>query len=370
MRVIAVGDDDQNVYEFRGSDPKFFRSFAEHHATKRYEMIENYRSTAAIVDLANTFAAKISCRMKSSPGKAVNDARGQTRVILYESSAHLAKPIARIIADQHRQRPAAGTTAVLTRTNAQALEAFGALAAAGIKAKLVETEANFSLERILEVRAFLCELDKRRCDCPLVRQEDWEAALEKIARTYRESTSFEILLKLTKLYDSITPKKARYYTDFVEFVRESRIEDLYEAHQKSILVSTIHKSKGTEFDTVHLWLDNAQSRLNDEQNAACTLRSRGQNQTFSFMKASRFSPAFSVRNSCTKLTARSGRRPKNFSFLFHCATFISTFSSARKNLSARSEAAKNFLLGRTRQKCFRQTLALGSKMSCACRKKA
>lgn len=56
MRVIAVGDDDQNIYAFRGSDSKYLRTLIENRGATKYEMTENYRSGATIVALANSFA--------------------------------------------------------------------------------------------------------------------------------------------------------------------------------------------------------------------------------------------------------------------------------------------------------------------------
>ena len=51
MRLIAVGDDDQNIYEFRGSDSRYLRSLIEDYGAVKYEMTENYRSKTAIVSL-------------------------------------------------------------------------------------------------------------------------------------------------------------------------------------------------------------------------------------------------------------------------------------------------------------------------------
>ena len=53
MRVIAVGDDDQNIYEFRGSNSKHFKSLVDDYDARKYEMTENYRSCAGVVSAAN-----------------------------------------------------------------------------------------------------------------------------------------------------------------------------------------------------------------------------------------------------------------------------------------------------------------------------
>jgi hypothetical protein len=60
LRVIAVGDDDQNIYEFRGSSSKYFELLAGEAKAAKYELVDNYRSQANLVDFANRFAGMIS----------------------------------------------------------------------------------------------------------------------------------------------------------------------------------------------------------------------------------------------------------------------------------------------------------------------
>ena len=55
MRVIAVGDDDQNIYEFRGSDSGYMYRLAQESGSTFVEMTENYRSARQPVDFANGF---------------------------------------------------------------------------------------------------------------------------------------------------------------------------------------------------------------------------------------------------------------------------------------------------------------------------
>lgn len=54
QNVTAVGDDDQSIYAFRGSDPSFILEFKNHFpGSKIYHLNENYRSSHGIVSLAN-----------------------------------------------------------------------------------------------------------------------------------------------------------------------------------------------------------------------------------------------------------------------------------------------------------------------------
>src|SRR5690606_12704410 len=53
MRVIAVGDDDQNIYEFRGASAKYLEEFIGISNAKSYELVDNYRSKKNLVNFGN-----------------------------------------------------------------------------------------------------------------------------------------------------------------------------------------------------------------------------------------------------------------------------------------------------------------------------
>ncbi|MGB3468189.1 MAG: RecQ family ATP-dependent DNA helicase, partial [Cyclobacteriaceae bacterium] len=65
MRIIAVGDDDQNIYGFRGSDNRYLRNFAYSDSAIIYELLTNYRSRNNIVAFNNQYLQSIPDRMKS-----------------------------------------------------------------------------------------------------------------------------------------------------------------------------------------------------------------------------------------------------------------------------------------------------------------
>lgn len=51
--VCVVGDDDQTIYQFRGSDPSNILSFRERYGIKKYIVLDkDYRSTEGVVDVA------------------------------------------------------------------------------------------------------------------------------------------------------------------------------------------------------------------------------------------------------------------------------------------------------------------------------
>jgi len=65
--VCAVGDDDQNVYSWRGADVRFIRGFSEHYPGVRVVKLEqNYRSTGNIVDSAKSVISKGQGRVEKN----------------------------------------------------------------------------------------------------------------------------------------------------------------------------------------------------------------------------------------------------------------------------------------------------------------
>ncbi len=66
LSILAVGDDDQNIYGFRGANIEFIRRFEQDYQAKRYYLTENYRSSAHIIQAANSLIAHNRERMKTA----------------------------------------------------------------------------------------------------------------------------------------------------------------------------------------------------------------------------------------------------------------------------------------------------------------
>jgi ATP-dependent DNA helicase RecQ len=72
MTIVAVGDDDQNIYRFRGANIKFINKFRNDYQAEIYYLIENYRSTGHIIAAANMVIAENLDRMKAGHPVVVN----------------------------------------------------------------------------------------------------------------------------------------------------------------------------------------------------------------------------------------------------------------------------------------------------------
>ncbi len=53
LNLFAVGDDDQNIYGWKGASVRFIRRFAQEYRAKEAYLVENYRSSCWIIDAAS-----------------------------------------------------------------------------------------------------------------------------------------------------------------------------------------------------------------------------------------------------------------------------------------------------------------------------
>ena len=238
IRIIAVGDDDQNIYGFRGSDSAYMGSLLAENGAKFYEMTENYRSDTAIIDVANNFVQRIPERMKSSPIVPMQQVSG----IVDISNEHSFSVI--------KANQLTGTSAILTYTNEEALEAAYYVHQQGLHPLLIQSTDNFRFINLAEVRYFTKQLGDSRSI--VVSKDVWNIAKQKTELAYSTSKILPNMRRFWSDYEHT--HHTIYRTDLRQFLLESNIEDFLEFDSQVVYVSTIHKAKGREFDSVHLWL--------------------------------------------------------------------------------------------------------------------
>ena len=109
----------------------------------------------------------------------------------------------------------------------------------------------FRFWNMSEVRLFLKYITEKT-HTPLINDAVWEEAKQRTYKTYSTSESLHYLQRCIQLFEQVN--RAKYLTDFKEYVFESSIEDFCEFTGGDVVVSTIHKSKGREFDDVYMLL--------------------------------------------------------------------------------------------------------------------
>lgn len=255
MKVIAVGDDDQNIFTFRGSDSKYLRILINQYNARSYELLENYRSKRNIVDFANQFVRQIHQRLKEEQIIPVKQEDGRIKIVRYVSD-HLVEPVINDVLAS----PLSGSTCIMTKTNDEAMQIHCLLQRKGITAKLIQENSGFSLKNIREIHFFTNELNLNLADY-IIDDEQWEKAKLATKNQFKGSTTWDVCYNIIKTFEKTNTKK--YKTDWDDFLYESRMEDFYTGSNDIIFVSTIHKSKGKEFDNVFLIL-NGIDILSDE----------------------------------------------------------------------------------------------------------
>lgn len=253
MRVIAVGDDDQNIYEFRGANSKYLEQFVSVKKAIKHELVENYRSKSNLVDFTNQFVKQIQHRLKNTPIVPRQTDLGKIKLVRYQSGNLIAP-----LVDSILNTELTGTTCVLTKTNEEALQITGLLLKHQMQAKLIQTNDGFSLYHLLEVRFFLDRLNLSN-DVFIISEDLWLNAKRELMDKLGSSSKLEVCLNIIKDFEATNPKK-KYKSDLEVFIRESKLEDFFNENGETIFVSTIHKAKGKEFDNVFLMLENFDAR--------------------------------------------------------------------------------------------------------------
>lgn len=271
MRVIAVGDDDQNIYGFRGSNSAYFSSLIKDYNATRYEMTENYRSDETIVDYANRFLHKIPNRLKINQIYSVSGRKGQV--------CAKADP-EQLISNLHHR----GQTAVLTQTNKQTLQIAHLLKEQGKHVRLIQDTDGFYFINLAEIRYFLKQL--KQCEGGVISKVAWENAIESTEKNYATSNCMDAIRRFYADFEATRSKF--YYSDLHEFILESNVEDFIATENDTVFVSTIHKAKGREFDNVHVMLSDLTHLDSDKMRTIYVGLTRARHNLYIYNDASFF----------------------------------------------------------------------------------
>ncbi|WP_162055887.1 RecQ family ATP-dependent DNA helicase [Pontibacter pamirensis] len=255
VRVIVVGDDDQNIYEFRGSSVSFMRDFERDRQATKYLFSTNYRACFNLVDFSNQFLKLFrSDRLKAGlPLIAHNQTYGGICLTRYTPSSDLVIPLVQDVV----QKQLTGTIAVLTHTNEEALLVQNLLLQhGGIPTHLIMAQEGFSLRQLLELKCFSWYIrDKISGELGFISSEGWEQSRTRIDQDFASSSNLQLVQDVIHEFEK-THGERKFWSDWLAFLQEARTEDFIYPETSKVLVSTMHKAKGKEFDHVFLLLRN------------------------------------------------------------------------------------------------------------------
>lgn len=269
LAIMAVGDDDQNIYTFRGANIRFIRQFQTDYSKQVVYLVANYRSSKNIISAANALIRANRDRMKGDHPVSINHERqynqpggrwerldpvsqGRVQIVSVKSPLHQAgyvkTEIDRLMALDPKLKWS--DFAILGRTNAPLATVRSILERSEYPIRTTLGKG-LPFHRVREIHSvlewmqsrekenhraseLLEEVKKNRLD---KKPNIWWQLVDLFFENYRDETA-----------DSILPV-GRAIDRFYEFTAEQRREKVL---GQGIFLSTIHSSKGMEFPHVFI----------------------------------------------------------------------------------------------------------------------
>ncbi|MFJ7848879.1 ATP-dependent helicase [Peribacillus sp. NPDC097224] len=147
--VCAVGDDDQAIYSFRGSDPKYILNFNhDFPGSQVVKLTENYRSSHEIVATANRMIKRNQHRMDKTMRAQHN--QGNPAVLFYPHDEELeATMIVTDIQEKISKGANPGDFAILYRTHTMSRAIFERLASSNLPFVIEKDADSFYQRRVI-----------------------------------------------------------------------------------------------------------------------------------------------------------------------------------------------------------------------------
>lgn len=168
--IMAVGDDDQSIYGWRGADYTNMSNFREVFSPVTTVLLkENYRSTQNILDMANTVIEDGNNRLMQKVLEGNNGVGDKVKIIKCTSDLIESSFVAQKIKELHAQGQSYDDMAVLYRTNQQSLLLEQKLSLLGIPFVIYGGQKFFERAEIQDALAYMRLLVNSRDDQALRR---------------------------------------------------------------------------------------------------------------------------------------------------------------------------------------------------------
>ncbi|MFZ5773335.1 MAG: RecQ family ATP-dependent DNA helicase [Thermodesulfobacteriota bacterium] len=266
LALLVVGDDDQNIYTFRGANVAFIRRFQEDYQAKIHYLVENYRSSAHIIAAANTLISHNRDRMKTGTAIRINQgreqlppggpwenldplARGRVQIIRVADAGRQAVALVEELLRLKQRNPALEwpDCAVLARTRDELAPVRAYCEERRIPIIwTLERDKTPPLHRLREIRQFITALRSRHDE--LLSATDLLKIVDQLAGDNPVNPWRELLKKILGDWREESGNAQQPPGCVIEYLYEYLAEQKREQTLGSgIFLSTVHAAKGMEF---------------------------------------------------------------------------------------------------------------------------
>jgi len=246
FNVMAVGDDDQSIYRFRGATIENILSFdRKFKGTKVVKLEQNYRSTQNILSAANAVIANNTGRK----GKTLWTAAGNGSKIKLKrlqdqamEARFIVNEITRMVRENGKKF---SDFAVLYRMNAQSNFLEGAFARSGISYRIIGGLRFYERKEIKDIIAYLSVINNTDDNLRLLRiinepkRKIGTATIDAVRQiAEHENKSLFEIMKRAGEYTALTkaaPKLSEFVSLIEELIEISKTESLSSLFEKTIV---------------------------------------------------------------------------------------------------------------------------------------
>ncbi|WP_443696241.1 RecQ family ATP-dependent DNA helicase [Pseudomonas sp.] len=284
--ILAVGDDDQNIYDFRDTNDRYIEKFCEEYGARISYLVENYRSSSNIINASNSVIGVNPDRLKLEHPIRIDKARVELptgghwevrdpqrqgrvlRIQLPSSDRKMGNLQAQAVAQEMRRlidledEPGWNNCAVLARNHAY-LKPLRAWCELNDVPYFLAADKETGLQ-VMRQRGFVRVVNALRiCELPLTPS----SALHMLTPHLMDehwAIFFDTAFMHLTVEVGDCQLSGRAVVDWLyEYARELRHQP-----RKGLYLGTVHSAKGLEFRHVGLldsgWLDSPQ-KINDER---------------------------------------------------------------------------------------------------------
>lgn len=270
LSILAVGDDDQNIYSFRGTNVEFIRRFKQDYNAEVHYLVENYRSTRYIIETANRMIQANAVRMKTDQPIRIDRSReilpaggefgqcdtltgGKVQLIQVRDAFVQAEAT---VSEIRRLRDLGvrdwAQIAVLSSTHRELAQVRMLMESLNIPVRwMAHRDGMVPLHRIREIRKFLQHLEQMRSQ--LKRASALQADVRATFGQGTENPWVQFLSGLLESWLEESSDAELAVQDALEFLYEACSESREEfSYGPGVTLSTVHSAKGTEYNHVLL----------------------------------------------------------------------------------------------------------------------